>query len=85
LVGGAIQPSLLGGSPAQHAFHPAAKVSTPMDGGIPVCPVKELSNSQDIILAIIAIATISFQLNYLLHYLLQSTARSESLQNKIFW
>lgn len=32
LVGGAIPPSL--------AFHPAAKVSTPMDGGIPVCPVK---------------------------------------------
>jgi hypothetical protein len=36
-----------------------------------------LSNSQDIILAIIAIATISFQLNYLLHYLLQSKARSD--------
>jgi hypothetical protein len=35
LVGGAIPPSL--------AFHPAAKVSTPMDGGIPVCPV----NSQN--------------------------------------
>lgn len=33
LVGGAIPPSL--------AFHPAAKVGTPMDGGIPVCPVKD--------------------------------------------
>jgi hypothetical protein len=32
LVGGAIPRSL--------AFHPTAKVSTPMDEGIPVCPVK---------------------------------------------
>ncbi len=36
-----------------------------------------LSKSKDIVSATIAIATISFQFNYLLHYCLQSKARSD--------
>jgi hypothetical protein len=36
-----------------------------------------LSKSKDIVSATIAIATISFQLNYFLHYYLQSKARSD--------
>lgn len=36
-----------------------------------------LSQSKDIVSAIIAIATISFQFNYFLHYCLQSKARSD--------
>jgi hypothetical protein len=37
----------------------------------------QLSKSKDIVSATIAIATISFQLNYFLHYCLQSKARSD--------
>lgn len=36
----------------------------------------QLSKSKDIVIATVSIATISFQLNYLLHYCLQSNARS---------
>jgi hypothetical protein len=37
----------------------------------------QLSKSKDIVIATVSIATISFQLNYLLHYCLQSNARSD--------
>jgi hypothetical protein len=36
-----------------------------------------LSKSKDIVIATVSIATISFQFNYLLHYFLQSKARSD--------
>ncbi len=36
-----------------------------------------LSKSKDIVIGIVSIATVSFQLNYLLHYCLQSKARSD--------
>jgi hypothetical protein len=37
----------------------------------------QLSKSKDIVIATVSIATISFQINYLLHYCLQSKARSD--------